>query len=493
MEGSRVNERTFKLTPELALQHASSPVVALSERAFGRSYTLDTEAPKVFMVDGPAPATPPPVPPPAEMPSSKVAVMKIRGPLLQRASVNVCGGYVDGYDAITARFSGALMDPSVGAMVMVIDSPGGDCAGLFEAVARMQAVQAMTKKPVIVYADEQCASAAYAIACLATEGIFAPRSGDVGSVGAIAIRCDVTGAVAKEGLAYQIFRSGPRKAEGLPIEALSDVAAAAIQQRVDDMAQQFFEVVSVARGIPVDQLAALGGACFSSKDAFAAKLTNGTASLETVFTMAGASMPSAPGASMTDAEQQKQKDLETENATLKERLRKTEEDMAKAEEDAKSKTDGEGGDSPEETPDDENGDPDDPDDAPDSSKSKKATTAAATPKASKKTNALATENARLKAEIGALAAIDSAIGLTPALRNTALKLAKNAPDTVAGFLAECGNRSDLGKEHSAKSASGLVMVVLTAEEISVAKQMGITQEALAASKAAPSAEKGSGQ
>lgn len=456
----------FQLTPRLALQHASSTVVALSERAFGKVFALDSEAP-------PAPSAAP------DLPFSKVAIMRIRGPLMQRASDDFCG-YADGYDAISSRFSSAMQDPSIGVVIMVIDSPGGDCAGLFEAVTRMQAARDAAKKPVFAYADELTASAAYAIACIATDGIYAPRSGDVGSVGAIAIHVDVTGADQKDGFAYQIFRSGPRKAEGLPIEPLNDVAAAALQQRVNDSAQQFFEVVSQARGIPVDQLAALGGACFSAKDALAVKLIDGIASLETVIMMAGASMPSAPGAPMTDSELQKQKDMEAENATLKERVRKMEEDAAKAEEDAKKakKADDEGGEDPEDAP--EEGD-----DPPDSSKSK-----AAAPKA--KTSALATENAALKSKIAAMDAIDKASEekrLTPAMRKTALKLADKAPEDVEGFLAQCQDHQ-LGKEHKAAKEGGAI-VALTAEELSVAKQMGISHETFAAYKAARAAEKGS--
>lgn len=292
--------KSFELTAALARAHASS-VLALHPSAIGRAYALGEAAPVSATIPGAQ--------------EIGVAQLHIEGPLTQRATSNMCG-FSDGYDSIAERFESAMGNPFVGAVVLVVDSPGGDCAGLFECVSKMNAVQALTKKPVFCYVDELAASAAYAIATVASGGIFGPRSAEIGSVGCIAIHCDATGEAEKEGLRYQVFRSGARKAEGLPIEPLTDVAAAALQERVNGLAGQFFEVVAGARGMTAEQVAALEGACFDAPTAQAKGLANGIATLDQVMAMAQSAATQTKESPMTAEEQAKMDDMAARLAKL---------------------------------------------------------------------------------------------------------------------------------------------------------------------------------
>lgn len=117
--------------------------------------TLAAAPPDPNEPDDLAPATQVATPQPAT-----VAIVGIEGPLAQRAIYDLCG-YVDGYDAIAARLQIALENPDVGAVVLRIDSPGGDAQGLEEAVRRMRLAVEQSGKPCMVYVDELAASAAY--------------------------------------------------------------------------------------------------------------------------------------------------------------------------------------------------------------------------------------------------------------------------------------------------------------------------------------------
>lgn len=208
---------------------------------------------------------------------TRIAVVPIAGPLMQRGR-SAWFGEIDGYDRIEARFAEALANAD--AVVLLIDSPGGACAGCFEAAERMIAMRNASGKPVVAFADELAASAAYAMACIADAGIIAPPSGFVGSVGVISMHATAYRAWQEMGVDFRTFRSGPKKAIGGFYEPLSEDAAAEMQKHVDDLAQLFASHVASARGKSPAEVLALEGALFSSKDAKSHGLLDTIGSLE---------------------------------------------------------------------------------------------------------------------------------------------------------------------------------------------------------------------
>ncbi len=279
-EVTPMRDRTpFRLdAAALALGHASN-ALALDGRAIGQMMSLAAELPETVYVMA------------ADATSGKggsaglVAVLDIRGPLAQRAEEFACGS-IEGYDSISDRFALAISDPAVSAVVLRIDSPGGDAAGCFEAVKHMQAVRAASAKPVLAYCDELCASAAYALATVANAGIFLPAGGVAGSVGVLSMHMSVAKAMEYEGAEVTIARSGKRKAELNPYEPLTEEARAAMQSHVDTLAGQFAALVGTARGMKPKAVLALEGAVFMGKEAVEAGLADDVLSFEAVLALA---------------------------------------------------------------------------------------------------------------------------------------------------------------------------------------------------------------
>jgi ClpP class serine protease len=223
----------------LAMGHASR-FLAIDPSALGATMALDSR-------------------PAAERTSTSddVAIIDIRGPLAQRAEAFACEASVDGYDAIEKRFGVALADPDVSAIMLRVDSPGGDCAGCFEAVGRMQRARDRWAKHVAVYVDEKACSAAYALSMVASPGaISLPQSAITGSIGVLSAHEDASEALAAAGRRWTIIRSGARKAETSGLEPLTDAARVGVQEMVDTLASQFFDIVSKARGISMADLRA---------------------------------------------------------------------------------------------------------------------------------------------------------------------------------------------------------------------------------------------
>jgi ClpP class serine protease len=223
--------------------------------------------------------------PHATTPRGAVALVHVNGPLAQRATSDLCA-HVDGYDAIAARFTAALTDPRTSGVVLVLDSPGGDVAGLEECVRRMREAKVASGKPVAVFVDETAASAAYWIAAGLGAPIYGPGACRVGSIGIIGALIDETERLKKEGISVTLIRDPDGKAEGHPAGPIGELAIARAKERVSACAARFFEAVASARSVPVATVRGWNGAMFSGPDAVRAGLLTAVQSLEeTVATL----------------------------------------------------------------------------------------------------------------------------------------------------------------------------------------------------------------
>lgn len=192
---------------------------------------------------------------PTELLPNGVAVVHIAGPLEHHA------GFFDSYEAIAERLEDAFCDDDVRAVVMKIDSPGGDANGVFEANRAIRAMRAEWNKPLFAYSDESMYSAAYALGCAADE-IWLPQTGGVGSVGVICSIEDRTKANEKSGRNIKLVTTGARKGDSHPDRELTDDVLASVQATVNQMGTVFFETVAECRGIEASEVQSLEAACY---------------------------------------------------------------------------------------------------------------------------------------------------------------------------------------------------------------------------------------
>jgi len=188
----------------------------------------------------------------------------------------------DSYDALKARLSLAFANRESKVVVLRIDSPGGVVSGLNETVYAMRKMSKDAGKPLIAYVDELSASAAYAIAC-GCEEIFVPPSGICGSVGVISTMYDQVSADKKQGVNFVTITSGARKADGHPHVAISPEAVSAEQKRVNQLAQQFYKIVSSARGIGISAIKGLQAGIFLGPEAVKLGLADGVLGWDTLL------------------------------------------------------------------------------------------------------------------------------------------------------------------------------------------------------------------
>ncbi len=148
-------------------------------------------------------------------------------------------------EGFSRRFNQALTDPTVGAIVIDVDSPGGSVYGVAELAAEIFAARG--KKKVVAVANSLAASAAYWIATAAEEVVVTP-GGEVGSIGVYTAHEDWSKALELKGIKASLISAGKFKTEGNPYEPLADEARAAIQKRVEEYYDQFVKAVAKHRG-----------------------------------------------------------------------------------------------------------------------------------------------------------------------------------------------------------------------------------------------------
>lgn len=188
-----------------------------------------------------------------------VAIIPIQGTLVQKLGTMRPYSGMTGYDGIRANLSMALSDASVKAIMLDIDSPGGEVAGCFDLTDAIY--RARGSKPIWAVLSESAYSAAYAIAS-ACDRITVPRTGGTGSVGVICMHVDFSEALSTAGVAVTLIHYGARKADGSPYRPLADKTLERFQADVDAMGELFVETVARNRGLPAAKVRATEAGTF---------------------------------------------------------------------------------------------------------------------------------------------------------------------------------------------------------------------------------------
>lgn len=175
-----------------------------------------------------------------------VALIEVHGTLVQRQMGLRPFSGMTGYNALRRNFFAAIEDPAVKAIAFDVDSPGGDCAGLFDLADAVHAARG--RKPIWAILDETAASAGYALAA-AADKVTVPRTGYTGSIGVIVLHVDLSRLLEKEGVTVTVLQYGARKADGQPALPLSSEARTALQRDIDTVGELFVEAVARYRGL----------------------------------------------------------------------------------------------------------------------------------------------------------------------------------------------------------------------------------------------------
>ena len=175
-----------------------------------------------------------------------VAVIPIHGTLVRRTVGLEAESGLTSYTGLAAQLDAAIGNPAVTAILLDIDSPGGESGGVFDLADRIRAASQI--KPVWAVANDMAFSAAYALASAASR-VFVSRTGGVGSIGVIAMHVDQSEKDAQDGVHYTAVFAGDRKNDLNPHEPISSEAHAFLKAEVNRIYGLFVETVARHRGI----------------------------------------------------------------------------------------------------------------------------------------------------------------------------------------------------------------------------------------------------
>lgn len=194
-----------------------------------------------------------------------VAIIPVIGTTAARLTrMNLMSGAV-AYPVVTQQVLYAVRAPEVSAIVLEIDSYGGEVSGLF---SLHDLIRAMTKyKPIVAAVSDEAYSAGYALAAAASS-IFMPETGGVGSIGVVAAHLDVSARDGQEGKKYTFVTAGKHKLDGNPHVPLSDSARERMQVEVDRLAALFATKVAANRKkLTPEKVLAMEAGVFFGQDA----------------------------------------------------------------------------------------------------------------------------------------------------------------------------------------------------------------------------------
>jgi protease-4 len=156
-------------------------------------------------------------------------------------------------------------DPSVKALIVSINSPGGSVSGgeaLYRAISGVA-----EKKPVVAVMHGLAASAGYMIA-LPANRVFANDSTITGSIGVLLETGEVSGLLQKLGVTAEAITSGPLKDQPSLTRPLTPEGRGALKAIVLDMYDQFVGMVAAGRHMEPDAVRALAdGRAYTGRQA----------------------------------------------------------------------------------------------------------------------------------------------------------------------------------------------------------------------------------
>src|SRR5438067_5662651 len=212
----------------------------------------------------------------------KIAVITMRGIISSSLPGSVTDSMVDD---MRAALQQARNDDRVKAIVLEVDSPGGEVTAsdaIYSALVKVRA-----RKPVVVYMDSLAASGGYYVSC-GGKCLMANETMITGSIGVIIQTLNYEQLLNKIGLASVVFKSGKFKDMLNGARPITPEERELVQNFIMSTYDKFLGIVAKERNLPADLLrnTIADGRILSGKEALQNKLIDGLGELDDAFAQA---------------------------------------------------------------------------------------------------------------------------------------------------------------------------------------------------------------
>jgi protease-4 len=201
------------------------------------------------------------------------------------AVVQIEGLIVDA-DRVVRELGDYGEDPSIRAVVVRIQSPGGvvgPTQEIYDAIRRVR----NEGKPVVASMGSVAASGGYYLAAAATRIIANPGT-LTGSIGVILQLAEIEGLLRKVGVRYEVIKAGRFKDSGSFARPMTPEERAVLQVVLDDMHDQFVTAIAEGRRLDKDRVRNLAdGRVYSGRMAKDLGLVDALGGLDDAIRLAG--------------------------------------------------------------------------------------------------------------------------------------------------------------------------------------------------------------
>jgi signal peptide peptidase SppA len=208
-----------------------------------------------------------------------MAYIPVMGSLTHRGgSLDAMSGMTS-YKYLESQLDAAIANPSVHAIMMEFDTPGGSVSGAFDFAEKLRAASA--QKTIVAFGDGLVASAGYLLASQCSY-VFSSQTSLVGSIGVVMSHVDRSKKLEAEGLNVSFIFAGDHKVDGNSAQPLPDDVRKRMQADVNASYEKFLNAVGAGRGDKLDAKGARAtkAALLSAEVAVEKSLTDGIMTFE---------------------------------------------------------------------------------------------------------------------------------------------------------------------------------------------------------------------
>jgi signal peptide peptidase SppA len=191
-----------------------------------------------------------------------IGIIQVSGELVNRGAWIGAQSGLTSYEGIIAQLKAAGADASVNGIMMIMDTPGGEAAGVSDVSAAMKAAG----KPVWVLANTIMASGGYWLGAGADK-IGAVKDARIGSIGVVWMHADRSGELAAKGINVTVVQVGAKKTQFSQLNALSPEAKKQAEGIILDIYNEFVAHAAAGRGLSLDAVKATEADIFTAKEA----------------------------------------------------------------------------------------------------------------------------------------------------------------------------------------------------------------------------------
>jgi protease-4 len=189
-----------------------------------------------------------------------------------------------GAETVVAQLRRAAADGDVKAIVLRVESPGGD--GLASDLIWREVVRARMRKPVVASMGDLAASGGY-LAAVGADAILAEPSTLTGSIGVFVLKPDLSGLLGKLGVKREAWARGDVAQLGSVTKPWSERERRAVERQIEAFYRLFVDRVAEGRRLARDRAEAVaGGRVWTGRQAAERGLVDGLGSLADAIALA---------------------------------------------------------------------------------------------------------------------------------------------------------------------------------------------------------------